>query len=443
MCDHLRVSQLVADLLSRGGATILGLFLVVSATISLLRTVVIPRALRSFIADTVARAVTGTFLVISRLRRDYPKRDSILAWAGPTTILAQLITWLALYLIGYGLLIFGVGGLDVGSSVRQAGSSLFTLGFAAVDTESQTAIDFIAAATGPIVIALMIGFLPTIYSSYLDREVEVTMLGVNGGEPAWGVELLCRESVAGSLHELDTLFDRWSRWAATLRMSHVTYPVLIWVRSSRYPRHYVTALLAMLDGAALRIALTRSGQHRAYALLLQGSQAMQVLYIHLFGRRPWRPALPFIGRFSGGPEQVAESVGRKERHAIATEIAASQDAAQGQDRTAMAALSRGAQQPSTVSRKEFDDAVDLLRRAGFPIEVEPDLAWTAFRAIRCRYEFAALAIAERLDAPPSPWSGSRRVPTPVTYPTLVVDVLPQTRHDAPEQGAPGPDGSEP
>jgi hypothetical protein len=204
----------------------------------------------------------------------------------------------------------------------------------------------------------------------------------------------------------------------------------------------------MLDGAALRIALTRGGQHHAYALLLQGSQAMQVLYIHLFGRRPWRPALPFIGRYSGGPEQVAESVGRKERHAIATEIAASQDAAQGQDRNAMAALSRGAQQASGVSREEFDHAVDLLRRAGFPIEVEPDIAWAAFRAVRSRYEFAALAVAARLDAPPAPWSGSRRVPTPVTFPTLVVDVLPQTRPDGPPaddpaHDSPAPGGSEP
>lgn len=431
MCDDLRVSQLVADLLSRTGATIAGLFLVVATTMSLLRTVVVPRALRSFIADTVGRAVTGTFIGISRLRRDYIKRDGVLAWAGPTTILAQLITWLVLYLIGYGLLIYGVGGLGVGASLRQAGSSLFTLGFAAVDTESQTIIDFVAAATGPIVIALMIGFLPTIYSTYLDREVEVTMLGVNGGEPAWGVELLCREAVAGSLHEVDTLFDRWARWAATLRMTHVTYPVLIWVRSSRYPRHYVIGLLAVLDAAALRIALTRGGQHHAYALLLQGSQALQVLYVHVFGRKPWRAALPFVGRFREGADVLGVGVSHKERHAIATEIAASQDAAQGQDRHAMAALSAGATTTRGVSREEFDRAVDLLRRAGFPIENDLDTAWTAFCAARSRYEFAALAIADRLDATPAPWSGTRRVPTPVMYPTSVVDVLPTTR---PETG---------
>ena len=81
--------------------------------------------------------------------------------------------------------------------MRQSGSSLLTLGFASVNTEDQTIIDFMAAATGPIVIAMLIGFLPTIYSTYLEREVDVTMLSATGGEPAWGPELLSRLAIGG------------------------------------------------------------------------------------------------------------------------------------------------------------------------------------------------------------------------------------------------------
>ena len=83
--------------------------------------------------------------------------------------------------------------------MRQAGSSLFTLGFASVNTEDQTIIDFMAAATGPIVIAMLIGFLPTIYSAYLEREVDVTMLSAMGGEPAWGPEFLSRMAMGDTL----------------------------------------------------------------------------------------------------------------------------------------------------------------------------------------------------------------------------------------------------
>ncbi|WP_371079168.1 hypothetical protein, partial [Salmonella enterica] len=109
----------------------------------------------------------------------------------------QLLTWLVLFLIGYGLMIYGVSGrMPLGEAMRQSGSSLLTLGFAATDRSEQTVIDFAAAATGPIVIALLIGFLPTIYSVYLEREQAVMMLTVSGGGPAWGAEILARYSVA-------------------------------------------------------------------------------------------------------------------------------------------------------------------------------------------------------------------------------------------------------
>ena len=58
MWDHSRVSELTVLLLSRGAATIAGLLLVIATTVSLMRTVVIPRALRSVISDTVASSST-------------------------------------------------------------------------------------------------------------------------------------------------------------------------------------------------------------------------------------------------------------------------------------------------------------------------------------------------------------------------------------------------
>ena len=69
MWDHSRVSQLMTDILSRSAATLAGFLLVVATSISLMRTVVIPRALRSTISDLVSKGVVGTALGLSRLRR--------------------------------------------------------------------------------------------------------------------------------------------------------------------------------------------------------------------------------------------------------------------------------------------------------------------------------------------------------------------------------------
>lgn len=429
MWDHSRVSELTVLLLSRGAATIAGLLLVIATTVSLMRTVVIPRALRSVISDTVARVVSGTAIGLSRLQRDYRRRDSVLAWVGPTTIIMQLLTWLFMYLIAYGLMIYGLSGQALGESIRQAGSSLFTLGFAAVNTGDQTLIDFVAAATGPIVIAMLIGFLPTIYSEYLDREVDVSMLSGQAGEPAWGPELLARYAMASDVDGLTDFFHQWARWAARLRLTHVTYPVLVWVRSARHSRHYLISLLAVMDAAALKVALNGSLTKRgAFSVLLNGGQAFDILYVFLFQKRGWRSRVPFVGQFFASSADVRAMVGTMptaKQHLAAIEFAADVDAARGLNRNAVTALTAGEEHPLRVTRAEFDVAVDLLKRSGFPIDRDLDEAWVLFRAARSRYEFAAYEIFYRLDTPPAPWSGGRRVPTPVMWPTLAIDILPK------------------
>ena len=69
------------------------------------------------------------------------------------------------------------------------------------------------------------------------------------------MELLAREQLIGTLDSLGSFFNDWERWAADLTESHVSYP---WLLSfcSPYPlRSWVLSLLAVLDAAALYLAL--------------------------------------------------------------------------------------------------------------------------------------------------------------------------------------------
>ncbi|MFZ4486926.1 MAG: hypothetical protein ACOYO9_10085, partial [Candidatus Nanopelagicales bacterium] len=142
---------LTAELASRGLSMTLGVVLFLAVTVSLMRTVIVPRPLRSLYTDAVMWLIISVVQVIARARRSFIARDSALAWIGPILILGLLIAWLFGFLVAYGLMLYGVGGKGLGDSMRESGSSLFTLGFAGSDTENQTVIDFIAAATGPIV----------------------------------------------------------------------------------------------------------------------------------------------------------------------------------------------------------------------------------------------------------------------------------------------------
>ena len=415
---------LLTDITSRTAAGLIGVILFFATTMSVMRTVVIPRALRSFISDTVQRVVVGVFITVSKVRRTYRARDGVLSWAGPTTILLQLITWLVLYVFAFGLLIYGISGQTVGDSLRQSGSSLFTLGFASIDKANITVIDFAAAATGPIVVALMIGFLPSIYSAYLDREVTLTMLTSLGGEPAWGPEVLARAQMAGRIEELPQMYAEWAHWSARTRSTHITYQILVWVRSARMSRHYLVAILAVLDAAALQTALsTKVNRREAYDLLLQGSQLLSVLFAYQRQGRNFRGTLPVGGlvRNRVDPRDVINAPGWS-RNALATEIAAYHDVSAALPSEGLSVLKEGLRAPLQITRAEFDFAVEVLRKAEFPIDRDLDEAWEEFQQTRRRYEFPGLELTYLVDATPAPWSGTRRVPTPTVWPTLATEI---------------------
>ena len=109
-----------------------------------------------------------------------------------------LFTWIACFWIGFSLLDFGFTHFTFSAAMRQAGSSIATLGFAASPTASLTTLDIVTGITGMVVVALQIAYLPTLYSAYNRRESLITVLSARGGEPAWGPEILARHVLARS-----------------------------------------------------------------------------------------------------------------------------------------------------------------------------------------------------------------------------------------------------
>jgi len=108
-------------------------------------------------------------------------------------------------------------------AMRLSGSSLFTLGFATPGGPAPYGIVFAAAISGLVVIALMIGYMPTLYAAYNRRETLVIMLEALSGKPPWGPELLARQQLIGNTSYLPRLYERWTEWAADISESHTTY----------------------------------------------------------------------------------------------------------------------------------------------------------------------------------------------------------------------------
>ena len=350
-------------------ALAVGLFVLLSTTFSVVGTLVVPRGIDSPISKACERLVDATFLLITRPVRTYVRRDRILAWQGPVGLLLRLAVWIGLIVVGFALVLLPVVPGSAAHSFSEAGSSMFTLGYSAPTNASSTLIDYVAAYTGLVVVGLQIGYLPTLYSAFNRRETEVTLLISRAGVPAWGPEILGRTRYGiadGDVAPvLDKLFESWERWFAELGESHTTYLVLVRLRSPRPLSHWLTSAIAIMDAAAMHLALAPSAEPKLSARL-----ALRMGFVAL--------------------GQIARTMG----------ISVNEDP--------------DPDGPISVSYEQFADAVEQVRAVGYPIERSVEQAWQHYRGWRVNYDSLALALARAVDAPPALWTGDRRWPsTPI------------------------------
>jgi hypothetical protein len=338
-----------------GFAAGLGLLLLTGS--SVIKTLLIPRNLSSLIGDAVARAVLFSYRLATARVHDLHRREKILAGGAPTWLFAMLSCWIAFLYVGFAFMLLPFTRSNLPQAFRLSGSSLFTLGFATPAGAAPYGIVFAAAISGLGVIALMIGYMPTIYSAYNRREILVIMLEALAGKPPWGPELLARQQLIGNVSYLPRLYERWTEWAADISESHTNYRTLVYFRSPDPAASWLLSLLAVLDAAALHLACNpRSAPPEARPLLRVGYLTMRKL----------AKGLGIVVPDDPHPDD-----------------------------------------PLVLTREEFDAAIDHMRRAGWEFERAADEAWPHFHGWRVNYEAAAYYLARVLDVPPAVWSGIR------------------------------------
>ncbi|WP_371502014.1 hypothetical protein OG871_33730 [Kitasatospora sp. NBC_00374] len=352
-----------------------GLVLLGVTIASILRTLVVPRGLYSALVNRLWAVLRALLRLIAAPFGGYRTLDRLQTWLAPLILVCTLGCWLLGTLTAYTLLLYGTSDLGWNVCFREAGSSLFTLGFASGDRLRLSALDFLAAATGPLIIALLIGYLPTLYGAYNRREVEVTLLQSRAGAPAWGPELLARQSLVGTETALPELYRDWERLAADIGEGHSNYPVLLSFRSPQPHRNWVVGLIAVLDAAAMQLSLNpRSAPPEARLVLRAGFTAMRDIAGAL--RIPYDP----------DPEPDG---------------------------------------PIRLGFAEFDAAVAMVTASGFPAERDAAEAWPHFRGWRVNYEAIGYELARRSDAVPSLWTGPRDFPAVPIPPSRPADRRPK------------------
>jgi hypothetical protein len=342
-----------------------GALLVLTAAISEIGTLIVPRPVGSWLTKLVDRLVNGAYRMATAGLTDYKRRDRVLATQAATILLAQLAAWLVIFFVGYSLLLWPFV-TDITVAFTTAGPALWEIGSSHVHGAAEHAIQDIASLSGIITVTLQIAYLPTLYSAFNRRENEVALLNARAGVPSWGPELLARTHYAlgsgvSTIDTLPDLYGRWERWAADVAESHGTYLSLVRFRSPKPLSSWVTALLAVLDSAALYLALSPKEAPVVAARLCLRSGLLCF-------------------------NEVASAMGIKIPDVP------------------------GAPAVISLSYGEFLNAITRMREVNFPIEREPEEAWPDFVGWRVNYERAAYAVAAAVDAVPALWSGPRRHP---------------------------------
>ena len=332
-----------------------------------------PRSAGDKIAGFVYANTRKLFDKYVRRLSTYGERDRVRALVSPVSLVALLPTWLVIASFGYMFMFWATGYGSLFDSWVIGGSSLLTLGFARGETFLQMFLAFTAATIGLILVALLIAYLPTMYSSFAKREVAVNLLAASAGTPPSAIDLLMRYHRLGRLDELTKLWESWELWFAEIEESHTTLSPLILFRSPIPDHSWVTAAGAVLDAAALSLSVVVMPDTPAIQEMFRGQkipadpQAALCIRMGFIALR--RIANLLLVEYALDPQFPED--------------------------------------PISISREEFDEAVDQLAAAGVPLRADRDHAWQDYGGWRVNYDTVLLALAEFAMAPEAPWTSDR------------------------------------
>ncbi|MDR2987270.1 MAG: hypothetical protein LBV34_20785, partial [Nocardiopsaceae bacterium] len=336
---------MVVPLAGRVVAAIFGGLLVIMAARSVIGTIIVPRPAGSWLIRSVDKSMSAVYEVLVKPIREYRTRDRVLATQAAVILLVQLIAWLGLFYVGFSLLLWPFIERGITEAFNTAGPALWFIGESHVSGAGERVIQDGAAVAGLVTITLQIAYLPTLYSAFNRREVDIALLNARAGVPSWGPELLARTHYAlgsgsSTIDTLPDLYGQWERFAADITESHTTYLPLVRFRSPRPLSSWITGLLAVLDSAALFLALSPNAAPEVPARLCLRSGFVCM-------------------------NEIARAMGLK--------VPDEPDPDAG----------------ISLSYDEFLDAVARMEKVEFPIERKAEEAWPEFVGWRVNYEEAA------------------------------------------------------
>jgi len=345
------------DIAERSVAFAAGIAIVIGTFLSAVRTFVLPRSSPTILTRVIFLTMRDLFSIIEKRATTYEQRDRILALYAPLSLLVMPPVWLICVLAGFMGMFWAVGSRSWYQALRISGSSLLTLGFVPLDRLLDVLLGYSEATLGLILVALLIAYLPSMYSAFQRRETAVTLLEVRAGTPPSAIELFQRLHRLSRLEKLSELWSSWEIWFAELEESHTSLPALAFFRSPKPSQSWITAAGTVLDAAALAASTLDIPRD------VQGDLCIRAGYLALRRICDFF-ALPY------NPQPTPDD-------------------------------------PISVTRAEFDAACEQLAAVGVPLKPDREQSWRDFAGWRVNYDTPLLLLASTITAPPARWSSDR------------------------------------
>jgi hypothetical protein len=157
---------------------------------------------------------------------------------------------------------------------------------------------------------------------------------------------------------LDDYWVNWETWFADIEESHSVLPALVFFRSPRSKTSWVVAAGAVLDAAALTLSAVDIPRSAAAQLSIRA------------GFIAFRRIVDYFGiSYPPDPHYPQNSI--------------------------------------SVTRQEFDSALDQLAQGNVPLKADREQAWIDYAGWRVNYDGVLLAMCSLTMAPWAVWSSDR------------------------------------
>lgn len=190
-------------------------------------------------------------------------RESLLAAFGPVSLLLLVVLWSGTLILAFALIQWGIGthlrGAEssaFGEYVYFSGTCFFTLGLGdlAPAQGDGRSLAVVEAGLGFGLLAAVIGYLPTLYQSFSNRETFIVRIQNRCGGAIDGFALIGHFLRHGDTEGLAIELRAFEEWAANVAETTESYPMLAFYRSQHSTRSWIGLLVAGLDAcAALRL----------------------------------------------------------------------------------------------------------------------------------------------------------------------------------------------